>query len=117
MDEKIVARMNELAPLNFEKCGDIANEFGVKQRAVVASASRLGIEYTRKARVSKTGEPVVSKGDLVARIADVANLDASALEGLEKATKAALSALAEALEAQADDEVDFDADEDEAEVA
>lgn len=91
---EVEARMKELAPLDFEKAGEIADEFGIKTRSVVASAIRKGIEYTRKARVSKTGEPVVTKEDLVGVIAEGIGVDKGDLDGLDKATKVALGKVA-----------------------
>lgn len=95
--DEILAVMRDRAPLNYEIAGEIAEQFGLKQKAVVASAIRNGIDYVRKARVSKTGEPVVTKEDLVATIADKLGLESGDLDGLEKATKVALSKVAAGL--------------------
>lgn len=97
-DEKVLARMNEMAPLDFGKAGEIAEEFDLKVRSVVAAATRNGIAYNRKARVGKTGEPVVSKADLVKLIAEAIGLDETRLDTLDKANKTALSALADKLQ-------------------
>lgn len=94
MEAKVLDAMKAAAPLNFEKAGEIAEKFGLKQRAVVASAIRNEIPYENKVRVSKTGEPVVTKEDLVGTIADGLGLEAKDLTGLEKATKAALTKVA-----------------------
>lgn len=93
MDEKVLAKMKAEAPLNMEKAAVIAEEFGLKVKSVIASATRNGIEYERKARVGKTGEPVVRKEDLVTRIAEKFGVDVGELDGLEKANKRALEAL------------------------
>jgi hypothetical protein len=93
MDEKVLTKMREEAPLNMEKAEKIANEFGLKTKSVIASATRNGIEYERKARVGKTGEPAVRKEELVTRIADKFGLEVTELDGLEKANKRALEAL------------------------
>lgn len=97
MNEKVMARMIEMAPLDFEKCGKIAEEFGLKQRAIVASATRNGIAYNKKARVSKTGDPIVSKADLVETIADSLNVTVESLDGLDKANKSALETIVSTL--------------------
>lgn len=90
----VMARMVELAPLNMEIAEKIADEFGIKARSVIASAVRNKIEYVKKARVSKTGGEVVSKEDLVGRIAEKFGFSVEDLAGLEKANKSALETLA-----------------------
>lgn len=85
--------MKAEAPLNMAKAEVIAAQFDLKPRSVIASAVRNKIEYTKKTRVSKTGNPVVSKEELVARIAVKYGFDVSKLEGLEKANKSALEVL------------------------
>jgi LysM repeat protein len=93
MEDKVLKVMNEKAPLNFEKATEIAEEFGLKPRAIVASAVRNGIEYEKKTRVGKTGAPVVRKEDLVGKIAEKFGVPVEDLNGLEKANKTALEAL------------------------
>lgn len=98
MDAKVIARMVELSPLDFDLATQIADEFGLKPRAVVASAGRQeGVTYNRKQRVSKTGTPVVSKTDLVTNLSTALDLDVTALDGLDKANKTALEALVTAV--------------------
>ena len=92
---RFITRMNDLSPMNFEKAELVASEFGVKVKAVIASATRNGIAYDRKARVNKAGVPVASKADLVVAIAEKFGKDVEALSGLDKATKSALEALLE----------------------
>lgn len=107
----VVARMvaqATVAPLDFEMCGKIADEFGIPQRSVVASATRQGLPYAKKARVSKTGAVVASKTDLVAVIAKDLGLDVSVLDGLEKSTKSALTAIVESFEVKAFVEAEMD---------
>lgn len=110
IDENVIARMKELAPLNFDLAGKIALEFDLKARSIVASAIRNKIEYVNKPRVGKSGAPVVSKADLVATIAENLAIDAADLNGLEKATKNALVAIANASEVPevAEDESEID---------
>ena len=93
MEDNVLKAMQELAPLNMEKCGKIAEQFGLKTRSIIASAVRSGIEYEKKVRVGKTGAPVSSKADLVEKIAEKLGKTVSDLEGLEKANKTALQAL------------------------
>jgi len=91
---EILAVMSENSPLNMEKAEAIAEKFGIKARAVIASAVRNGITYEKKARVSKAGTKIVSKTDLVATIAEKFGVSVESLEGLDKANKSALEVLA-----------------------
>lgn len=72
-------------------------------RSVVAKINRMLAEgdftYERKGNVTKTGEPVTKKTDLVARIAAAANVTVAKLDGLDKATKGALQILVDFAEA------------------
>ena len=90
----VIAEMEKRAPLTFEICGEIGLKFDLPQRGVAASAKRAGIAYVNKARVSKTGSPVVSKADLVEMIAGNLGLDSASLDGGVKATKDFLETLA-----------------------
>ena len=85
--DEIVEAMEGLAPLDNHKAIRIADAFGVKPRAVIASANRRGIEYIRKPRVSKTGAPIVTKEDLVGKAETILGFGKGELAGLEKATK------------------------------
>lgn len=90
MKNEIIETMRAEAPLNWGKAQEIAEKFGIKPRAVVASATRNGIEYEKKKRVSKSGAPIVRKTDLVAKLE---NLTGEKLEGLEKSSKEPLEAV------------------------
>lgn len=94
--DEIIAELNANAPLNFEKVSAIAEKHGEKAKALVACATRNGIAYVRKARVSKAGTPVTSKADLVVKIADNLSLDVADLDGLDKATKTVLEVIEQA---------------------
>lgn len=96
--KEIFEALEAAAPLDFEKVTAIAEKFGEKPKALVAAVGRAGIEYKRKARVSKSGEPVVTKEALVATITETLGLEAGELEGLEKATKSVLTKIATAIE-------------------
>lgn len=69
----------------------LAETLGKSRRSVIAKMVRMDIGYQAKVRTTKSGDPIVSKSDLVAAIGDVV---AGNLEGLDKAPKAALIALA-----------------------
>ena len=91
--DEVVARMKELAPLNWEKAKALGEELGIKPKAIVASATRNEIEYNKIERKTKTGAKIESKAALVVRIAERVGKNVEDLDGLEKATKTALEAL------------------------
>lgn len=102
----VVARMNELAPLNQALAEQIATEFGGKDagfsaRSIAAKATREGIPYVRKAKVAKNGSPIEKKESIVA---EIANLVGESMEGLEKAPKGVLQVLRDHLVAVENDE-------------
>ena len=115
IEEKVINRMKELAPLNQALAQKIAGEFGLKERSIIAAAKRNEIEYVNKTRVAKNGGPVVSKTDLVDNIAENLGLEVKDLSGLEKATKTALVALAAATlkEDETEETEESEVDEDE----
>jgi hypothetical protein len=90
MKNEIIETMRAEAPLNWSKAQEIAEKFDIKPRAVVASATRNGIEYEKKKRVSKSGAPIVRKTDLVAKLE---SLTGEKLEGLEKSSKEPLETM------------------------
>lgn len=92
--EAILAKIEAEAPITWEVAQEIGQEFGIKPRSVVAMTTRNGFEYKRKERVSKTGDKVESKADLVARIAEKTCVSVNDLDGLDKANKGALQVLA-----------------------
>lgn len=106
MDEKtkalVIAEMNRRVALNGSLNWTDANEIsemfaGVKARSVTAMASRNKIPYARKVRTAKDGSAVVSKADIVSKIAVELDIETSALDGLDKSNKAALEAVLSAL--------------------
>tara|TARA_R110000851_G_scaffold275896_2_gene428691 strand:+ start:1021 stop:1401 length:381 start_codon:yes stop_codon:yes gene_type:complete len=72
----------------------LASEYDKSTRSIVAKLVREGV-YVAKARVTKTGAPVVRKADLVAAIQD--RMGGIELPTLEKASKADLTNLLNAL--------------------
>jgi len=90
------ARIRAEAPLNQAKAVALAAEFGPKftARSVIAKAVRMEVGYERKQPVTKSGLPVENKEAIVAQIAQVVEGN---LDGLDKAPKAALQALRNAL--------------------
>lgn len=100
LDQAVIDKMTELQPLDWDLCGVIADEFGLKQRTVQTTATRLGLEYKRKERATKTGEAVISKADLVAQFAEAVGLDADWFDGMDKATKQSLQRAVDAVKGQ-----------------
>ena len=92
--EKMVAQYN--ANPNRETVEALAKELGKNTRSVIAKLSREGV-YKAQPRVTKAGEPVVLKSELVARIHTVLGIE---VPSIVKATKADLQRLADHLEAQ-----------------
>lgn len=86
-----IREASEDGPLNATVAAELAEEFGKSPRSVIAKITRMALPYATKTRVTKTGEPIVSKTKLVEQISAVVEGN---LEGLEKAPKPALQALA-----------------------
>ena len=74
----------------------LAEKLGKNARSVIAKLSREGV-YKAQPRVTKAGEPVVLKGELVARIETALGIT---IPSIVKATKADLQTLVDHLEAQ-----------------
>jgi len=89
--EEMVADMHELYTANptRDTVEFIAEKFGKSVRSVIAKLSREGI-YVSQPRVTKTGEPVVRKSELVAQIEDRFEIE---VPSLVKASKADLQEL------------------------
>jgi hypothetical protein len=71
----------------------LSAEFGKTTRSIVAKLVREGV-YVAAPRVTKTGAPVVRKADIVSQIQDAVGTE---LPSLEKASKADLQALLDAV--------------------
>ena len=74
----------------------IASELGKSARSIVAKLSREGV-YTKKVRVTKTGEAVVKKDAHADAIGAILQMAENDIESLTKANKSALRAIFEAL--------------------
>ena len=84
--------------LNQAVANRLATEFGVEftGRMVIAKINSMKLPYERKAATTKAGTPVERKDALVAEIAKFVEGN---LDGLDKAPKAALQAVRDALAA------------------
>tara|TARA_Y100000385_G_scaffold289817_1_gene360515 strand:+ start:530 stop:847 length:318 start_codon:yes stop_codon:yes gene_type:complete len=93
--DEMVAQMTEAYVANptRETVEALAAEMGKTVRSIIAKLSREGV-YVAQPKVTKTGEPVVRKAELVAQIN--AHFDAD-LPTLVKASKADLQKLADLL--------------------
>jgi hypothetical protein len=67
--EEMVAEMTKLytANPNRETVDVLAKQFGKTVRSIIAKLSREGV-YVAQPRITKSGEPVVRKAELVAQI-------------------------------------------------
>jgi len=70
----------------------LAEELGKNARSVIAKLSREGV-YVTQPRVTKRGEPIIKKAELVSEIATILGVDEEQIATLEKATKADLNNL------------------------
>jgi len=93
--DEMVAHMTEayVANPSRETVEALASEMGKTVRSVIAKLSREGV-YVAQPKVTKTGEPVVRKAELVAQIN--AHFDAE-MPTLVKASKADLQKLVDSL--------------------
>lgn len=71
----------------------LAEQFEKSPRSVIAKLSALGV-YQKQERVTKRGEPIVSKADLVEKVQNAVGRE---LPSLAKMTKPDLNQLIEAL--------------------
>ena len=89
--DEMVAEMHSLYEANptRETVEQLAETFGKSVRSIIAKLSREGI-YVSQPRVTKTGEPVVRKAELVAQIEAHFEIE---VPTLVKASKADLQTL------------------------
>ena len=69
-----------------ETVDSLAREFGKTTRSIIAKLSREGV-YVAQPRTTKTGEPIVSKNEIVNDIASLLQVEVDDIASLEKATK------------------------------
>ena len=77
----------------------LAEELSRSVKSIIGKLSREGV-YRREIYKTKTGELPVTKVEIVSDIADNLRIEVESLSGLEKAPKATLKKLKEALEAE-----------------
>jgi hypothetical protein len=86
--------------LNLARCHEIASlplfaDAGITPRGVIAKVRTMGLPYVKKARLSKTGQPVMRKDEIVISIEN--KLGVQGLESLVKADKLTLNKLLDAI--------------------
>lgn len=68
---------------------DISSNLGVPAKSVIAKLSSLGV-YVKKPYLSKTGEPPVSKEELLQQICNLMGEELEPMESLLKSNKTVL---------------------------
>ena len=91
-------------PLNLERLTALAadplfSKAGITARGLVAKARSMGLDYAKVERVSKSGDPVVRKDELVDMLEKATGL--TGLDSLAKAEKPALRKLVDFLSVNA----------------
>ena len=96
--DEMVATMTEqyVANPTRDTVDALARQFGKTTRSIIAKLSREGV-YVAQPRTTKTGEPIVSKAELVSEVATVLGVEVDDIASLEKATKIHLKALVDRL--------------------
>ena len=79
-----------------EAVARLADQIGRSVASVRQKLVRMEL-YVRPEKTAKDGSPIVSKGDLVAEIADACGVPPEEFDSLEKATKRVLNVLVEKL--------------------
>jgi hypothetical protein len=93
--DEMVSTMTEQYSANptRETVDALAEQFGKTTRSIIAKLSREGV-YVAQPRTTKTGEPVISKAELVAQISEHFGVE---MPTLVKAGKQDLQRLVEAI--------------------
>jgi len=96
--EEMVAQMTEQYQANptRDTVDALARQFGKTTRSIIAKLSREGV-YVAQPRTTKSGEPIVSKAELVSEVATILGVEVDDIASLEKATKIHLKALVDRL--------------------
>ena len=86
--DEMVSTMTEQYSANptRETVDALAEQFGKTTRSIIAKLSREGV-YVAQPRTTKTGEPIVSKNEIVNDIASLLQVEVDDIASLEKATK------------------------------
>ena len=79
-----------------ETVENLAEELDKSVKSIIGKLSREGV-YKKTEYLTKTGEKPITKLELVEELAELLEINSTALAGLEKAPKSALKALREAI--------------------
>ena len=74
----------------------LAAELSRSKKSIIGKLSREGV-YQKASYTTKTGSKPITKAEIVAQITDQLDLDSQSVAGLEKAPKAALVAVRDAV--------------------
>ena len=74
----------------------LAESYGKTTKSIIGKLSREGV-YQKTTYTTKTGAKPITKVEIVAQITDQLDLDSQSVAGLEKAPKAALVAVRDAV--------------------
>ena len=74
----------------------LAESYGKTTKSIIGKLSREGV-YQKASYTTKTGNKPITKAEIVAQITDQLDLDSQSVAGLEKAPKAALVAVRDAV--------------------
>jgi hypothetical protein len=90
----------EHGSLNLELCNELAampmfRDAEITARGIIAKARTMGVSYAKKQRLTKAGQPVIRKDEIVVKIQSA--LGVTGLSSLSKAEKPALQILLNAL--------------------
>lgn len=97
---ELVAALQAQETWTYAQVVEFASAHNLKIRSVIAKLKSMELVYIPKPVVTKTGEPVTRKSEIIADIESAVKVDADALSGLTKSTKAALQALLAAVSSE-----------------
>ena len=100
----IEAAASQAGALNLDLCVELAatpmfEDAGITARGIIAKARTMGLPYQKVKRLTKTGQPVIRKDEIVVKIEERLGVDG--LDSLSKAEKPALLKLYSALKEMA----------------
>lgn len=101
-EEEVVRIMGTYDPTAGEEERDaaileLAEKLERSRASIISKLSNMKL-YVKKGRTTKSGEPIISKDDLVEMIAKEMQLTSEQLPGLEKANKPTLKKIYESLQ-------------------
>ena len=96
----IEAAASQAGALNLQICNSLAEDpmfadANITARGIVAKARTMGLPYEKVKRMTKAGQPVIRKDEIVIKIEE--HLGITGLDSLSKAEKPALHKLLNAL--------------------